>query len=113
MLIAELEKRNNFFIKMDKVKELYNQYIGKGWVRLITNNGNLIGKIKDANFERVLLSPQIIRETVGIKPDDNEVRLEEKIPTLITSGITGIEPLSENYILRLLETYPVKDLKKR
>ena len=92
---------------MDKVKEVYKQYIGNGWVRVVTNNGNFLGKIKDADFERVLLSPAISRETIGLKQEDCELRLEEKMPTTITSGIIGIEPLSENYVLNLLKTYPV------
>ena len=94
--------------KEDEIWRIYKDVYKGRWIRVSVDGTQRIGILRDAKYDYISLYPCIIAETLELKGDDLELRLEKETPTMISMPIRTIEPISEEFVKKFLEKYPIR-----
>ncbi|MFA6023418.1 MAG: hypothetical protein WC781_05005 [Candidatus Pacearchaeota archaeon] len=99
--------RIGFMPTNEEKEEIIEGYkIGELVKITVQGRGNFLGKLKEANGDRIILNPSMVCEPLydSEAKEIPQYRLEETKPTIITRAfVTTISPASEEYLNRLLE----------
>jgi hypothetical protein len=92
----------------DKPWEIYTENYKDKWVRISVDGQTRIGILKSADYNLITLRPSVISETLILANDALELRLETETPMIISMPIRTIEPISEEFVKKFMEKYPIK-----